>query len=489
MVLRIPAVAALVEGHRREMVFYRRHGMFLGNVDIAIVNIATPSIQLHLHASGAELELIVSGYTLTYAVLLITSARLGGARGYRRMFQLGLAIFTLASLACGLAPTPVLLVVARVVQGAGAALLTSQVLTGIQLNFQGPARSRVLGLYTAVLSGSAVFGQVIGGVLISADLFGTAWRPIFLINVPIGLCLIVVGRRFLPADGQRGTQRMDLAGVAVLSAALLLLVLPMVLGRDAGWPAWTWVCFAASLLAFAWFVGIERRVGRRGGQPLITLSLLTRKPVVYALISQATTRATYFALLFVLAQYLQAGLHKSATYLGLVLVSWVAAFGVSGPLLDRMPAAIKHRVAPLGTLLLALALAGIGTGAWAGTTSGVLLTTLLGLGGLGYGAAFSSTLTHLTSTVEDKHAPDMSGLFNTTLQVGGVLGVALFGTVYLDLAPNGGHAAAMHGFMVITLMLGAVGFAAAFLSRLAVRSKPTAPSPVSSAPAPTKTAT
>ncbi|WP_189308446.1 MFS transporter [Streptomyces albospinus] len=464
--------------------------MFLGNVDIAIVNIATPSIQHHLHASGAELELIVSGYTLTYAVLLITSARLGGVRGYRRMFQLGLAIFTLASLACGLASTPVLLVVARVVQGAGAALLTSQVLTGIQLNFQGSARSRALGLYTAVLSGSAVFGQVIGGVLVSADLFGTAWRPIFLINVPIGLCLIVVGWRFLPADGQRGAQRMDLAGVAVLSVALLLLVLPMVLGRDAGWPVWTWLCLAACLPAFAWFVGVERRVGRRGGQPLITLSLLTRKPVVYALISQAATRATYFALLFVLAQYLQAGLHKSATYSGLVLVSWVAAFGVSGPLLDRMPAAVKRRVAPLGTLLLALALAfaGIGTGVWAGTTSSLLLTTLLGLGGLGYGAAFSGTLTHLTSTVEDQYAPDMSGLFNTTLQVGGVLGVALFGTVYLALAPSGGRAAAMHGFMVITLVLSAVGIAAAVLSQLAALNKPTTPSAASGAPARTETA-
>ncbi|MFI1198599.1 MFS transporter [Streptomyces sp. NPDC020883] len=462
--------------------------MFLGNVDIAIVNVATPTIQHHLHASGAELELIVSGYTLTYAVLLITSARLGGARGYRRMFQLGLAIFTLASLACGLAPTPVLLVVARVVQGAGAALLTSQVLTCIQLNFQGPDRSRALGWYTAVLSGSAVFGQVIGGVLVSADLFGTAWRPIFLINVPIGCCLFVVGRRSLPADGRRGTQRMDLAGVAVLSAALLLLVLPMVLGRDAGWPVWTWLCFAASLPAFAWFVGVERRVGRRGGQPLITLSLLTRKPVAYALISQAATRATYFALLFVLAQYLQAGLHKSATCSGLVLVSWVAAFGVSGPLLGRMPTTVRHREAPLGTLLLALAFAGIGTGVWAGMTSGVFLAILLGLGGLGYGAAFSGTLTHLTGAVEEQYASDMSGLFNTTLQVGGVLGVALFGTVYLDLAPNGGRVAATHGFMVITLVLGAVGFAAAVLSQLAVHNQLTATSAAGSGPARPRTA-
>jgi MFS family permease len=167
-------------------------GMFLGNVDIAIVNIATPSIHEHLHASGAELELIVSGYTLAYAVLLITSARLGEMRGYRRMFLTGLALFTCASLACGLAPSSMVLVPARVLQGAGAALLTSQVLTGIQLNFKGEARSRALGLYTAVLSGSAVVGQVLGGVLVSANLFGTAWRPVFLINIPVGIGLFAV---------------------------------------------------------------------------------------------------------------------------------------------------------------------------------------------------------------------------------------------------------------------------------------------------------
>ncbi|QMU74094.1 MFS transporter [Streptacidiphilus sp. P02-A3a] len=449
--------------------------MFLGNVDIAIVNIATPSIHEHLHASGAELELIVSGYTLTYAVLLITSARLGEMRGYRRMFLIGLALFTCASLACGLAPSSIVLVAARVVQGAGAALLTSQVLTGIQLNFKDEARSWALGLYTAVLSGSAVVGQVLGGVLVTANLFGTAWRPVFLINIPVGIGLFVVAWYFLPADGRRSTQRVDLAGVTALSAALLLLVLPMVLGRDAGWPIWTWLCFAASLPALGLFVLIERRVGRTGGQPLITLSLLRRPPVVWALLSQAATRATYFALLFVLALYLQQGLGKSAFYSGAVLVAWVAAFGVTGPLLRRVPDRARRLAAPVGTLLLALSFAGIGLGLRAGTTNGWLLTLLLGVGGLGYGAAFSGMLSHLTGSVEDRYAPDMSGLFNTTLQVGGVLGVAVFGTVYLNLAPNGGHDAAIHGFTVTTFTLAAVALVAAVLARVALASVPAEP--------------
>src|SRR5256885_4097742 len=148
-------------------------GMCLGNVDIAIANIAGPSIQSGLHTSGSVLELVVSGYTVAYAMLLITSARLGEIRGYRRMFLLGLLAFTVSSLACGLAPGALLLVLARLIQGGAAALMIAQVLTGIQLNFDGAARARALGLYAAVLAGSAVAGQILGGLLVSADLFGT----------------------------------------------------------------------------------------------------------------------------------------------------------------------------------------------------------------------------------------------------------------------------------------------------------------------------
>jgi MFS family permease len=444
-------------------------GMFLGNVDIAIVNIAAPSIREHLQATGGALELIVSGYTLAYAMLLITSARLGDTRGYRPMYLLGLVVFTLSSLACGLAPTAIVLVCARIVQGAGAALMASQVLIGIQLNFSGSARARALGLYTAVLSGSAVIGQVLGGVLVSANLFGTGWRPIFLINVPIGAVLVVTSWLFLPRDHAGGRQRLDLAGVTILSTALLLLVVPLVLGRDEGWPVWTWACMAASGPVFVLFVLVERRLAARGGYPLITLPLLRRPPVAFALVSQAATRATYFGILFVLALYLQQGLGKSPTYSGLALVSWVAAFGVTGPLLGRAGARAKRLAAPIGTLVLAASFAGIAASAVAGAGGGAELIILLGVGGLGYGAAFSSILTHLTSTVTDRYAADVSGLFNTTLQVGGALGVAIFGTVYLNLAPQPGAAAAAHGFGVTTLAMAATAVVATVLAQLAVR--------------------
>src|SRR5579859_6560988 len=186
--------------------------MFLGNVDVAIANVAGPSIRSGLHASGGQLELIVSGYTLAYAVLLVTCARLGEARGYRRVFLAGLAGFTAASLACALAPNAITLVVARITAGGTAALMAAQVLTGIQLGFTGRARARALGLYALVLLAGAVAGQSLGGLLISADVLGASWRPVFLVNVPAGLVLYWLAWRWLPS-GQRRPGPLDLRGV------------------------------------------------------------------------------------------------------------------------------------------------------------------------------------------------------------------------------------------------------------------------------------
>jgi MFS family permease len=445
--------------------------MFLGNVDIAVVNVATPSISSNLHASGGELELIVSGYTLAYALLLITSARLGDMLGYRRMYLLGLGAFTLASLACALAPNAIVLVLTRIVQGGAAALMISQVLTSIQLHFDGAARGRALGLYSAVLAGAAVIGQALGGVLVSANLFGAAWRPIFMVNVPLGALLLVAAGRSLPPDADRGAtpRRLDLRGAGTLSAALSLLVVPLILGRDLGWPAWTWWCLLASIPAFALFVAAERQVTAAGGYPLINLELLTRRAISWGLAGQVASMCTYFALLFVLALYLQRGLGRSALYSGLALVSWVAAFGVAGPVLGRLPERAKGQAARVGPLVLAAAFAGIGASLLAGNTSGALLMTLLGVGGLGFGTSFSGALGHLTSAVSSRHAPDMSGLFNTTIRVGGVIGVAGFGTAYLALAPQPGRQAAIHGFAVIAIALAATALAAAVAAYLSTR--------------------
>jgi predicted MFS family arabinose efflux permease len=329
-----------------------------------------------------------------------------------------------------------------------------------------------MSFYATVISGGAVLGQVIGGLLVSADLFGSSWRPVFLVNVPAGAALMVLAWRFLPLQREHRPQPLDLLGVATLSVALLLLVLPLVLGHDEGWPAWAWACLAASVPAFAAFVATERRTAGRGGQPLVDLRLLTRPAIGWGLISQAVNTATYFAMLFTLALYLQQGLGKSAAYSGLALVSWVAAFGIPGPVLGRLPARLQRLAAPAGSAVLAAGFGALAAGLLAGDTSGVLLMTLLGVAGLGLGISFTGMLKHLTSSVTGRHAADISGLFNTTTRVGGVIGVAVFGTAYFGLVPHPGPSMAVHGFAITDLALAATALGAAGAAALSIRHRP-----------------
>src|SRR5580698_8853787 len=196
-------------------------GQLMAVIDNSIVNVAVPSMAVSLHASGALLQLIVAGYTISYAVLLVTGARLGDILGHRRVFLAGAVLFTLASLGCGLAPSVGALVALRFVQGAGAAAMIPQVLSLIQRSYTAPGpRARAMSLYATVISGGAVLGQVIGGLLVSANLFGSSWRPVFLVNVPVGL-LILACARLLPAGRFEGVRLLDLPGLAVLTPAVL----------------------------------------------------------------------------------------------------------------------------------------------------------------------------------------------------------------------------------------------------------------------------
>lgn len=432
-------------------------GQFMANIDIAVVNVATPSIHASLHASGGAMELVVSGYVLAYAMLLVTGARLGDTHGYRRLFLTGLGVFTLASLACGLAPNAPVLIAVRVIQGIGAALMVPQVLNGIQLNFAaGPERARAIGWYAMALSGGAIAGQALGGALIAANLFGSGWRPIFLVNVPIGVVLLIVARRWLPADRSGQVKPLDLWGVATLAVALLLVVVPLALGRDLGWPAWTWLCLAVSPLAFGVFVAVERRVAVRGGYPLINLHILTRPAVAWGLIAYSASTSTYYALLFTLALYLQRGLGWSPLSSGLALVSWVTAFGITGPLLPRMrlSARVTLLIAPAGYLILAGGYLGLSLSLLTNHLSTALLIVLLGIGGFGLGAGFAPMIAHLTASVPSRYAPDISGLIATAAQMAAVIGIASFGTAYLNLAPEPGAQSATYAFMRITAWFG-----------------------------------
>lgn len=435
-------------------------GPFMAQADATIANVATPSIHTDLGASGADLELVIGGYLIAFAVLLITGARLGRTHGYRRIFLLGIGVFSLASLLCGLAPSPVVLVAARVLQGAGAALMFPQTLTGIQLNFTGQRRARAIGLYAVALSTGAVAGQILGGALIAANIAGTQWRAVFLINVPVGIGVILAALRHLPADEQRTARPVDLPGVATLSAAILLLVLPLVLGNSEGWPAWTWVSLAASVLAFALFLIVERRIAAHDGSPLVNVQVVAAPAISWALLTLLAATGTYYALLFTLAQYLQRGLGHGPLVSGLTLVPWVAAFGLAGQLVRRLPPRLVPLAPVAGCALLSTAYVAISAALFTGQHGEGLLVVLLSLGGLGLGIQFSALIAHLINTVPPEYAPDISGVSTTTLQIGGALGVAALGTLYLSLTSHAAIANATHAFAITTAAFAAVALLA-----------------------------
>jgi MFS family permease len=250
-------------------------GQFMALLDVTIVNVAMPTIGRTLHATGAELQLVVAGYTVSYAMALITGARMGDLYGRRRMFLIGVLVFTVASLACGIAPGIEILIAARFVQGAGAAAMIPQIMSVIQVRFSGAARARALSAYTAVLSSGFVAGQVVGGVLVTANLFGQSWRPVFLVNVPIGLAVLALVPLVMPADepGQH-RRRPDLTGLAIAVSAVFLVILPLMLGHQENWPGWVFACMAGGVVLAAVFAGVERRIADRGGDPLLNLAVL-----------------------------------------------------------------------------------------------------------------------------------------------------------------------------------------------------------------------
>jgi len=471
--------SAVTTTHRRWLLTVLLTVLFMYQADATIVNVATPSIRADLGASSAQLELVISGYLLASATLLITGARLGYLLGYRRLFLAGVAVFGAASLACGLAPDPALLIGARVVQGIGGALAFPQVLTSIQVHFAaGPVRTRALSLYSAALAGGAVAGQILGGLIVSADLLGLRWRPAFLINVPVTLAVLLAGLHYLPADGARDTsRRLDVPGAVSLAGAVLLVIVPLTLGRQAGWPAWTWACVAASLPLLAAFVAIERRRTAADRSPLVNLLVIRRPAIAWGLWPQALAISTYYALLFTLALYLQHGLGRGALFSGLTLVPWVAAFAVPGRVLHRLPARLQPLLPLAGCLILAGAYTSVSASMFTGEHPEALLLALLALGGLGLGTTFSSILVHLTTAATPRYAADISGVFTTSLQIAGAIGVAAFGTLYLSQVTGPGQAPASRALGVVTAAFAATALVAGATAYRATRAAPAAVTP------------
>jgi MFS family permease len=419
-------------------------GQFMGLLDVFVVNVAMPVIGVGLHASGASLQMVVGGYTMAYAMLLITGARLGDLYGRRRMYQLGVIVFTVSSLICGFAPDIAVLIVFRLVQGAGAAVMVPQIISVIQTKFTRKARATALSAYAVVLCSGSVVGMIVGGVLVNANLFGATWRPVFLINVPIGLALALLVPRYVAPDQPRATRRLDLRGLVVATLSVFLIVLPLILGHELGWPVWTYLAIAAGLLLAALFVRIERREAAGGGDPLLALDVLRSAGIVSGMVTLACMATTYGGLLFIFTLHLQEGLGYGALRTGLTYVPYATATGLAAYYWRRIPDRAQFLIPPvalaicaIGYLLLAAAIHGGGAGA--------LMWVALVITGIGQGFTLSPVIAKSLVHVPLNRAGDASGLLSTTLQLASVVGVAVFGTVYLSLDKlSGAHPSVVH---------------------------------------------
>ena len=419
-------------------------GAFMVVLDFFIVNVALPAIATDLGASESSLEWVIAGYGLAFAALLITAGRLGDLFGRRRVYAIGLGLFTLTSLACGLAPSPTALVIARVAQGASAAILMPQVLSTIAVTYRGDDHARALAIYGMVLGLGAVGGQLIGGALVQTDFLGLGWRGCFLINVPIGLAALIAVPRLVPesrepASSRGGRTRVGFGSALVLAAGLVAVLLPLIQGREHGWPVWTWVSLAAAPLILGAFVAWQARLGRHGKAPLLDLRLFGERTVSAGLATQLALASVQAAFFVYLALYLQQGRGLNPLEAGLVFtilaVAYVVTSGPAPKLVERYGrgvVAVGGATLALGLVALALAVDSIGVG-------GSLLALVPGLAlvGAGIGLCFTPIQQLVLGGIDPARAGATSGMLSTTQQVGFSLGVALTGVIYFGAADQG----------------------------------------------------
>ena len=415
-------------------------GTFMAILDVAIVNVAIPSIRKDLHASFGGVEFVISAYTLTYACLLVTGGRLGDLFGRRRMFVVGLLVFSGSSALCGAAPTLAVLIGARALQGVGGALMYPQVLAIIQVTYEGRERAQALGVFGSVVGIAAIAGQLIGGSLLALNAFGLTWRPVFLVNVPLGLIAATAALLVLPKDHPERKGGLDGAGVVLLALALSLLAVPLLEGRDSGWPLWMLICLVFAVPAFLLFLAYERWFAARGGSPLVRLELFRKRSFAGGVPIAMLFMASYASFLLLLAVYLQIGLGFSPLHSGAVYTPDAVGFFITSlaaprlvPFFGRHVLTIGYSIAALGLLGTAATVAAAGSG-----LVGWELAPMLLIAGLGQGLGMSPLVGTIIAGLEPGEAGAGAGIVTTTLQTGNVLGVALGGLLFFTLL-GGGH--------------------------------------------------
>jgi EmrB/QacA subfamily drug resistance transporter len=407
---------------------------FMALFDFFVVNVAAPSFEHDLHASQSALQLVVGGYAFSYATGLVTGGRLGDLFGYRRMFIGGMAGFSLASLLCGLAQNPTELVASRLAQGFTAAAMVPQVLALITAHFPPEERPRAMSYFGMVVGAGSVAGQVIGGLLLQANLFGTGWRSIFLVNVPIGAIAIVFARKLLPHTRAVSRPHLDFVGAFGVSASLALALVPLVLGRSEGWPPWTWVSLALSVPAMAAVLRWEQRVARAGAQPLVDLSLFRARSFSAGLAINSAFMAFFASFMLGLTLLLQTGLHLDPLQSGLTFGPLGVAFAASAMASNRLVGRYGPGVIRMGAIVSGVGVAMLLVEIWAMGTSitALELVPLMAVIGAGNGLAVPSLIGVVLSGVDATKAGAAAGVLTTGQQFSSAAGVAVLGVVFFN---------------------------------------------------------
>ena len=423
-------------------------GTFVTLLDFFIVNVALPSIQVDLRAGPSAVQWVVAGFGLALAAGLITGGRLGDLYGRRRLYAIGLALFTLASAACGVAPNAGVLVAGRVVQGAAAALLMPQVLAIINTVYTGARRVQAFSAYGIAVGLGAVFGQLIGGLLIRADIAGLGWRSIFLINVPIGIAAVAASRRLIPESRAATGARLDLASTVLVTLGLIGIVYPLMSAKPAAW------CVVAlpPLTAFALY---QRRLAARGGAPLVDPALFRARSYTVGLLVSLAFQLTMASFFLVLALYLQDGRGLSALASGVLFVPLGAGYLITSMLSGRIAARLGRQTLAVGALVVA---AGYGLLALAAHDPIGWLLPGLAVAGVGMGFVIAPLPSIVMAGVPARNAAAASGVLAAAQQAGNAVGVALIGNVFYRSVVGGDfpHAFALSLAVLVALSIAMV---------------------------------
>jgi len=402
-------------------------------LDNTIVNIAIPSIQHNLGASYSAIQWLIAGYSLAFAVLLITGGRLGDVIGYKKMFLIGVGGFTLASLMSGVAWNTNVLIAARLIQGGFAALMVPQVMSLMQVMYKPNERGGIMGMFGALAGVAASLGPVVGGLLISANIAGLDWRPIFLINVPVGIFALLAALRYLPEGKSPHPLKLDIIGTFIIIVALFLVVYPLIQGRELGWPLWTFLMIIVSLPVFVVFGWWQKRKQQRDKSPLVIPGLFRLKTFVLGLSINLIFESAMLGVFLPLTLIFQVGLGYSVIKAALTGIP--TALGISLTMIflsQRLIAKLGRYVMMVGTATMALGLLitllvlhyqQLATTPWE-LIPGLLVT------GSGMALVMSPMFNVVLADVDPKHAGSASGTLNAVQQLGGAIGVAIIGVIF-----------------------------------------------------------